>query len=84
MVEFVFFSILYFSPPHKQQSIFLFTFVLLIVTLSRYINDLFEKNITIMFKESFKYYKSKWPVPDLTNVIDFRADNNKEEKVVCY
>ncbi|XP_013101547.1 nucleic acid dioxygenase ALKBH1 [Stomoxys calcitrans] len=25
-----------------------------------------------MFKESFKYYKSKWPIPNLTSVIDFR------------
>ncbi|KAM7349787.1 alpha-ketoglutarate-dependent dioxygenase AlkB isoform 2-T2 [Cochliomyia hominivorax] len=25
-----------------------------------------------MFKESFKYYKSKWPVPDFKDVIDFQ------------
>ncbi|KAI8127864.1 Nucleic acid dioxygenase ALKBH1 [Lucilia cuprina] len=29
-----------------------------------------------MFKESFKYYKSKWPVPDFKDVIDFNNNSN--------
>ena len=32
-----------------------------------------------MFKECFKYYKSKWPVPDFKDVIDFSDDSNCSE-----
>lgn len=32
-----------------------------------------------MFKESFKYYKSKCPPPDLKEIIDM--DNEKEDNV---
>lgn len=32
-----------------------------------------------MFKESFKYYKSKWPVPDFKDVIDFQNDSQNSK-----
>ncbi|XP_005176167.1 nucleic acid dioxygenase ALKBH1 [Musca domestica] len=32
-----------------------------------------------MFKESFKYYKSKWPVPDFKDVINFSGQGSDEE-----
>uniref|UniRef100_A0A1A9VBX9 Fe2OG dioxygenase domain-containing protein n=1 Tax=Glossina austeni TaxID=7395 RepID=A0A1A9VBX9_GLOAU len=33
-----------------------------------------------MFREYFKYYKSKWPTPDLKNVIDFRETERGESE----
>lgn len=27
-----------------------------------------------MFKESFKYYKAKWPVPNFDEVVGFKED----------
>ena len=39
-----------------------------------------------MFKESFKFYKAKWPVPDFTDVYDFEnvaAHKEVTELKVC-
>lgn len=33
-----------------------------------------------MFREYFKYYKSKWPTPDFKNVIDFRETERGESE----
>lgn len=30
-----------------------------------------------MFKDSFKFYKAKWPIPDFSDVLDFEKDTTK-------
>lgn len=34
-----------------------------------------------MFKDRFKYYKAKWPLPDFSEVIDFDTPATTEAKV---
>lgn len=34
-----------------------------------------------MFKETFKYYKAKWPEPDLSNVIDLPTVTSQDVSI---